>query len=304
MMANATPDPLLTQVSQTLASTVETVGQSVVRVEARRRGHASGIAWSADGLVITAHHAVQRDHDLRIGLPDGSVAEAELVGRDPTTDVAVLRADGTTLHPPTWAEAETLRVGHLVLSVGRHDAHAQASLGVVHKLDEAWRTPTGGRIDAYIQTDILVYPGFSGSALVNADGHACGMNTSWFLRRSSLALPPVTLRRVVNALLEHGHIRRGWLGIGAHPAKLPPALQQELDQRIGLLVVAVEEESPAEASGLLVGDLLIGLADARVDNLDSLLAALTGDRVGQSVPLRVVRGGRLETVTVTIAERQ
>lgn len=294
---------LLAQLSEALAAGVEYAGQSIVRVEARRRGHASGIAWSEDGLVLTADHAVQRDHDLRIGLPEGEVAKAELLGRDPTTDVALLRAEAT-LRPPTWAEADTLKVGHLVLSVGRHDAHAQASLGIVAKRDAAWRTPHGGRVDAFIQTDIVVYPGFSGSALVDAEGRACGMNTSWFMRRSSLALPPATLRRVAAVLLEHGHIRRGRLGVAAQPARLPRTLAGELDQATGLLVVAVEVDSPAEAAGLYVGDVLVALDGEPLPHLDTLLWLLTGDRVGRSVSLQVARGGRLEMLEVTIGDRE
>ncbi len=294
---------ILAQLSSALAATVEAVSKSIVRVEARRHGNASGIAWSAGGLVVTAHHAVQRDHDLRIGLPDGKTVEAELVGRDPTTDVALLRAPGARLDPPTWAEADSLHVGHLMLSVGRHDANAQAGLGIVSKKDDAWRTPTGGRVDAFIQTDILVYPGFSGSALVDGEGRACGMNTSWFLRRSSLALPAATLRRVVGVLLEHGHVRRGLLGVGAHPAQVPRSVREALGQHAGLLVVSVEADSPAEQAGVLVGDLIVGLDDERVQHLESLLLLLTEERIGQAVPLRVVRGGHLTTLTVTIGER-
>ncbi len=295
---------ILAQLSNALSATVEAVSRSIVRVEARRRGHASGIAWSKEGLVVTAHHAVQRDHDLRIGLPEGGTVEAELIGRDPTTDVAVLRARGATLHPPAWAEADSLHVGHLVLSVGRHDTHAQASLGIVAKKDGAWRTPTGGHVDAFLQTDILVYPGFSGSALVDAEGRAGGMNTSWFLRRSSLTLPAATLRRVVGVLLEHGRVRRGLLGVGAHPAQLPGSVRQDLEQHAGLLVVSVEDESPAEAAGVLVGDLIVGLDGEPVQHLESLLFLLTEERIGKAVPLRVVRGGRLETLTVTVGERR
>lgn len=294
---------VLVQFSNHLAALVAHAGRSVVRVEARRRGHASGIAWSADGLVITANHAVQRDDDLRIGLPDEQVVAAELVGRDPTTDVAVLRAPGAALQPPTWAEADTLQVGHLVLSVGRHDAHAQAGLGILSKRDGAWHTAAGGRIDTYLQTDIAVYPGFSGSALVDAQGRVCGMNTSWFLQRSSLALPVETLRRVVSTLLRHGRVRRGLLGIGAHPALLPEAAQAELGQRVGLLVLAVEPDSPAADAGVLVGDLLVSFDGQRTEHVDTLLALLTEERVGKSVPLRLVRGGQAREVTVTIGER-
>lgn len=294
---------LLRQVSEALATIVEGVADSIVRVEGRRRGHASGVAWSKDGLVVTAHHSVQRDHDLRIGLPGGEVVPADLVGRDPTTDLALLRARDADLKPPPWDDVATLSVGHLVLSVGRHDAHAQASLGIVSKKEGAWRAPMGGEIEAYLQTDITIYPGFSGSALVNAEGHAVGVNTSGLLRGASLALPAVTVQRVVATLLEHGRVRRGYLGIGAHPARLPGPAAEALGQAAGLLVFTVEPESPAADAGVFAGDFIVGLDGEPVQQMDDLLALLGGERVGRAAPLRVVRGGAVQEFTVTMGER-
>ncbi len=288
---------LLGPLSDALAATVENVGPSVVRVEARRRGNASGIAWSADGLVVTAHHAVQRDADLRVGLPSGEVVAARLVGRDAGTDVAVLAAEAT-LTPPAWAEADTLAVGALVLSVGRHDRHAQASLGVVARKDDAWRTPTGGKVDALVQTDIGVYPGFSGSALVDARGRVAGMNTSWFLRRASLVLPTATLRRVVGALAEHGRVRRGYLGVTTNAVRLPA----EAGQPRGLLVFDVEEGSPGARAGVLVGDVVVGLGGEPVREHADLIAHLA-EAAGKTLPLRLWRGGRETTLELTVGER-
>lgn len=295
--------PPLQQLSDALAATVDAVGRSVVRVEARRRGNASGIVWSSDGLVVTAHHAVERDTDIRIGLSDGTVDAADLVGRDPSTDLALLRAQGADLHPASWAAIDSLRVGHLVLSVGRHDAHAQASLGIVSKREDAWRTPAGGSVDAYVQTDIAVYPGFSGSALVGADGRVLGMNSSWLRRRLPLTLPQRTLSRVVGHLLEHGRMRRGYLGIGAYPTRLPRGAASDLGQQSGLLVVSVEPDSPAEAAGLFVGDLIVGLGGEPVRHLDDLLALLAEDRIGKPVSVTLIRAGHLTEQTVTIGER-
>ena len=302
-MEQATNGSALAQLSEALAQTVADVGESVVRVEGRRRGNASGVVWREEGVVVTAHHAVQRDHDLRFGLPGGETVEAELVGRDPSTDLAVLRAADVRLRPPTWADVDSLRVGHLALSVGRHDENAQASLGIVSKMDGAWRTPAGGKVEAYVQTDIVVYPGFSGSALVTAEGHVAGVNTSGFLRRASLTMPVATLRRVVGTLLEHGRVRRGFIGVTAHPAKLPASVTEELGQRTGLLVLSVEEGSPAEEGGVLVGDLLVALDGGEVRHIDDLLLRLSEDRIGQAMPLRIVRGGEVEELTVNLRER-
>lgn len=294
---------LLTQLSKALADTVEAVGSSVVRVEARRRGHASGVVWSEDGFIVTANHCVQRDQSLRAGLFNGDTIALELVGRDPSTDLAVLSASEGTWQPPVWAGGDDLRVGHLVLSVGRHDTHAQASLGIASKLEDTWRTHGGAQVETYLQTDIAIYPGFSGSALVNGAGHVIGINTSGLLRGLSMALPLATVRRIAGILIAHGSIRRGYLGIGAHPVPLPPSLGETLHQRSGLLVMTVESESPASDAGLLVGDLLVALANEPIRHIDDMLFALSGDAVGTELPLRFIRGGQLQTVAVTVKQR-
>jgi S1-C subfamily serine protease len=288
---------LLGQLSDALAATVEVASTSVVRVEARRRGHASGLAWSADGLVLAAHHTIQREHRLRVGLPDGETVAADLVGRDPGTDVALLRT-GVHLTPPAWAEADTLAVGHLVLSVGRHDREAQASLGIVAQKRGPWRTGAGGRVEAFIQTDIGVYPGFSGSALVDARGRVAGMNTSWFGGRASLALPAATLRRVVEQLAAHGHVRRGYLGVTAQAVNLPEAAGQPT----GLLVFEVEGGSPADRAGVLLGDVLLGIGEEAVQSHEDLLATLV-EAAGETRTLRLWRGGQVVTLDVTVGER-
>lgn len=291
-----TPSPLAA-LSDALAAAVATAARSVVRVEARRRGYASGVAWSADGLVVTAHHAVQREERLRVGLPSGETVAATFVGRDPGTDLAVLRVEAA-LEPPQWADADALAVGHLALSVGRHGERAQASLGVVAQTGGGWRTPTGGKVDAYLRTDIGVYPGFSGSALVDARGRVAGVNTSWFHGRASLALPAATVRRVASALAAHGRVRRGWLGVATQPVRLPDAAGQPT----GLLVSDVEDGSPAARAGVLVGDVLLGLGEARVGDAGDLLAALS-DAAGQPRPLRLWRGGQEATLQVEVGEK-
>ena len=191
----------------------------------------------------------------------------------------------------------------LALAVGRPDKSLQASLGVISVLEGAWRSPAGGQIERYVQSDLTMYPGFSGGALVNAAGEMIGMNTSALLRGASLTIPAATLRRVVESLLSHGRVRRGYLGIGSQPVRLPDALANELGQETGLLLVSVEPDSPAGRAGLLLGDTIVGLAGERVRHLDDLQALLGGDRVGQTVTVRFVRGGSVEEREITIGER-
>jgi S1-C subfamily serine protease len=294
---------LLSNVSDALAGIVESTGQSVVRVEARRRLPASGVVWSPDGVIVTAHHVIQRDDQVGVGLSNGETVTATLVGRDPTTDLAVLRAGATGLHAAKWGTPDDLRVGHLVLALGRPGRTVQATLGIISALGEGWRTPGGGQADRYLQTDVVMYPGFSGGPLVDASGRVLGLNTSALLRGISLTLPTPTVRRVVETLLSNGRMRRGYLGVGAQGVRLPASLAETLGQETGLLLVSVKPESPADRAGLLLGDTIVGLDNQPVRHMDDLSALLTGDRVGVAVPMRIVRSGQIQELEVVIDER-
>jgi S1-C subfamily serine protease len=294
---------VLSDLSQTLAAAVESAGVGVVRVEARSRFPASGIVWSADGVIVTAHHVVEQDDNIGIGLPDGRTLDAKLVGRDPTTDLAVVRAQASGLTTRAWADLGALKVGHLVLALGRPGKTVMATFGVVSAFGEAWRTPAGGKLDHYLQTDVVMYPGFSGGPLVDASGQFIGLNTSALLRGISLTIPATTLRTVVETLLAKGRVSRGYLGVGAQPVRLPGALAQQLKQETGLLLISVEPGGPAEKAGLLLGDVIVALAGEPVRHLDDLLVALSGDRVGVRVAVRIVRGGQVQEVNAVIGER-
>ena len=293
---------ILQSLSNDLAQTVATAGPTVVRVEARDRLPASGIAWSADGVVVTAHHVVERDDNIKIGLSDGQTIPAALVGRDPTTDLAVLRAETSGLTAPAWDGGDDLQVGHLVLALGRPGNNVRATMGIVGALGKNWRTPGGGTLDRYLQTDLVMYPGFSGGPLVGADGRVLGLNTSALLRGVSLAVPFGTIRRVVEALLAHGRITRSYLGVGSQPTRLPEGLANQLGQETGLLLVSVEPGSPAEEGKLFLGDTIVALDGQPVRHLDDLLSNLGGERIGNTVPVRIVRGGQVQEVNVTLRE--
>jgi S1-C subfamily serine protease len=293
---------VLQNLSNDLAETVKIAGASIVRVEGRRRMPASGVVWSADGLIVTAHHVVERDENITIGLAGGETISAALVGRDPTTDIAVLRATNGGLTAANWADIEALSVGHLVLALGRPGKTVQATLGVISAIGDSYRTRAGGSIDHYVQTDVVMYPGFSGGPLVGADGVVLGLNSSSLARGVSVTLPTATVRRVVEALQKHGRVSRGFLGVKAQPVQLPEAIAAELDQKTGLLIAGVEADSPAHQGGLLLGDTIVSFGGESVRHMDDLLALLSSDRVGATVPVRVVRGGQVQSVDVTIGE--
>jgi S1-C subfamily serine protease len=281
---------------------VEDGGKSVVRVEGRRRLAASGIAWREDGIVVTANHVVKRDEGVRITGADGAAHEATVVGRDPSTDIAVLQAQDVSLSPA--AHGDEPKVGHLVLALGRPGRTVQATLGIVSALGtEPWRTPMGGQIDRYLQTDVVMYPGFSGGPLVGSDGRLLALNSSALVRGVSVAVPLTTISSVVETLVTHGRIRRGYLGVSTQPVRLPAGAVEELEQETGLLIVGVEPDSPADQGGMVLGDAIVGLDGSRVRHHDDLLALLSGDRVGRKVPVRILRGGQVQTINVTIGER-
>ena len=295
---------VLNELSNAMAAAVENVGVSLVRVEGRKRMSATGVVWNSDGVIVTASHVVTRDEELHIGLPNGETVSASLVGRDPTTDVAVLRSNAKNLSVPNWAGGDGLKVGHLVLALGRPGQNVLATLGVVSSISEEWHTPAGGKIDYYLQTDVTMYPGFSGGPLVGVGGEIYGINSSTLLRGVSVTIPTTTIAPIVDALLKHGKLRRGYLGVGSQPVRLPAALEQQLGQETGLLLVAVEPDSPAEKGGLMLGDVIVALDGHPVRVPDELLAGLTGDKVGKDAKIKLVRGGQIHEVNITVGERQ
>lgn len=294
---------VLNELSQGLASNVENLSPSIVRVEARRRLSATGIVWSADGFIVTASHVVKADDGIHIGLADGSRVAANLVGRDNTTDLAVLKVEAS-LTPPAWADMSAVRVGHLVLAMGRPQKTVQATLGVVSALGQNWRTPAGGKLSHYLQTDVVMYPGFSGGPLVDVEGKVIGLNSSGLMRGTSLAVPSQSLQTVVTDLQTYGRVRRGYLGVAMQPVRLPNNVAEELGQETGLLIVSVENDSPAEKGGMVLGDSIVAFNGETVRHIDHLLGLLSGDTIGQSIEVKLVRSGVIQTITVIIGENE
>jgi len=289
-MANA-----LTDFSNGLTGAVETAGASTVTVDARRRYPASGIAYAED-LVLTADHVVTREEDIKVILPDGRSLAAAIAGRDPGSDLAVLRLAEKALTPAKTSE--DVKVGQLVLALGRPDGDSmQASWGIVTSISGPRRTFRGGMLDEYIRSETTPYPGFSGGPLVNTEGATLGLNTSGLTRGSSLTIPVKVAWRVAEALSTHGSVKRGYLGVRTQPVEVPEGRQ-------GLLVVWLEEGGPAANGGLLVGDILVTVNGQSVGDPDELFSALGSDTVGKSIPVGVLRGGRPETLNVTVGERK
>jgi S1-C subfamily serine protease len=296
-MSNAAQD-----FSNALADAVDSVGPSVVRVETGRRRPASGIIWSADGLVVTTAHALEREEGIELHFESGESRGATLVGVDPASDIALLRTDGARFPTPERAPGDSLRRGQLVLALSRPGRTVRSNLGVISALADEWRAPGGGKIERYIQSDVSVEAGFSGGPLVDASGRLLGLNSAGLLRATAMTLSVPTLERVVSALLSHGRIQRGYLGVSSTPARLPQALAESAGQRVGLVVIGLQPNGPAEQAGFMLGDVLLSLDGEPLQSIGDLQAALE-DRATRSVPVRVLRAGAARELAVTPSAR-
>jgi S1-C subfamily serine protease len=296
----------LTNLSNQLADAVQAAGAWTVRVQARRGPPASGIALAAD-LVLTADHVVDpaREDSIRIGLPDGSEVGGSVVGRDPATDLAILRIASGSLSPAKAAQGDP-RTGSLALVVGRPGREPSASLGLITGLAGPARTRRGGLLERFIQVDAVMYPGFSGGPLVDADGAVLGMITSGLgFGGPAVAIPWSLAAQLAETIGKHGKVPRGYLGVGSQPVTLS-AQARELTggQERGLLVVQVADGGPAAVAGFLQGDILVRLDGTPVTNADDLQGLLGPNRVGSAVTAAIIRGGELRDVNVTVGTRE
>jgi S1-C subfamily serine protease len=295
--------------SDQIANLVEALGRHVVAVHVGRHETVSGVLWRA-GTVVTVAHALPRSNDITLTLPDGTSTKAQLAGADGSTDLAVLRIDDTKPEPVKFADDSVVRTGHWVLAVAR-GGHGDVAVdhGLVGRAGPAWQTWRGGRIDRLIRLDGGLGAGFSGAPIADARGQVIGIGTSALSRGYGVVIPASTINRVAEVLLAKGRVARGYLGIGTQPVTLasPPlaelAQKLQLDPAQGLLISSIAEGGPAEQAGWLIGDILLELDQHKVSDLDTLQAALGGDRVGKLVRASVARGGVLVESSVTVGER-
>jgi S1-C subfamily serine protease len=257
---------------------------------------------SPEGLVVTAHHVLEWDEGVEVTLADGRTVAATLVGRDPGTDLALLRVGAGGLAAAAWSTAP-VKVGHLALAVSRSGQGARAAFGIVTLVGGAWRTASGGHVDRYLETDVGLHAGFSGSLLVDAAGAALGVNTAGLFRGAAVTIPAPTVERVMQALATHGQVRRGYLGIGTMPVPLGPEREQALAQEAGLLVTSVQAGAPAHRAGLLLGDVLVSFDGHPLVRPRDLMACLDEEAVGRTVTLKLLRAGQPTELAVTVGSR-
>jgi S1-C subfamily serine protease len=291
----------LAALSDTSAKLVEGAASSIVSVHGGSRWHSSGIHWRS-GIIVTAEEVLERDENIQLTLPGGQTIDASLVGRDPSTDVAVLRFQPDGL--PTAASASaSLRTGEAIFAVGSHEGTALAAFGIVALAGGAWRSSRGGTIDNFIRLDLALNPVAEGGALIDVQGRVLGM-TVLGPRRRALAIPTSTIERAVDQLLARGHVFRGYLGAGLRPLK--GELRQDsspTSSRRGVLVIDVDPEGPSKRAGLFVGDIIISWNGNPIDRVRDVMHRLGPESVGTSVDLGLIRGGVLATLQLIVGER-
>jgi S1-C subfamily serine protease len=291
----------LLSLSNELAEAVERVAGAVVAVNARPRLPSTGVHWRP-GFIVTADHTVRSDEDITIARADGRTAAASLIGRDPGTDLAVLRIGDADLPAAMLGAPGSPQVGHIVLAVGHGP---RVSWGIVSALGGRWQTARGGAIDQFLRPDLTLYPGFSGGPLVDVHGRVVGINTSGLSRQLELAIPASTVARVADELIAKGRVSRGFLGVGLQPVRLPEAVRGAFKAAsdIGLIVVSVQPDGPAAKSGLLLGDILVTLDGTGVGAPEDAQAIIGARLVGSTITAAILRAGAVAEARITVGER-
>jgi S1-C subfamily serine protease len=285
----------LTNLSNELAAVVERAGSSVVAIYGGGRMPSSGVCWSP-GLIVTADHSLRRDEEIRVGLADGRTSAAELAGRDPGTDLAVLKIAAGSLPALPNSHSTQVQTGNIVLALGRHrDIGVCAAMGIVSVVGPGYQTWRGGKLDSFLRLDLELYPGCSGALVVDSTGQAVGVASSVHSRIAPVAIPAVTVDRVTAELAKRGYVARGYLGVGMQPVALPDGA--------GLIVVSVEKNSPAAKAGLVIGDILLALNGTAVRDTRDVQMFLVSDNIGKTVAASILRGGEKKEVALTVGEK-
>jgi S1-C subfamily serine protease len=297
----------LVELSNALASATEQAAANVVAVHSEPRGSASGVIWRS-GVIVTSEHALRRDEEIRVTLADGRVAQATLVGRDPSTDIAVLKcADATNAIASTGAgDPATLKPGSLILAVGRTRASGPvAAFGAVSLVAPERKTWTGVSLSPYVRLDVSIQPTAVGGAVVDAAGKIFGVITPRFGRFGSTLTPAATVNNVVDTLLEKGRIPRGYLGVALQPVRLPDHLRQSLqhNEKTAAIILEVEANGPAHKAGIVIGDILVSLAGQPISRPESVQPHLQPENIGKSLSAKIIRGGAVRDVSISVGDR-
>jgi S1-C subfamily serine protease len=297
---------VLETLSNDFAAAAQSVGGSVVAIYGRRWMPSSGIQWRK-GFIVTAHHTIRREEDITVVAAGGKSLKANLAGRDPSTDLAVLKVSEESAAPiPPFGDGAGLKLGHVVLALGRsRGSNLVASAGLVGGISGEWEPRRGGRLDQHIRLSLELYPGFSGGPLVSAQGKVVGINTRGLSRGRAVTIPLATVNRIVGELIEKGHIAKPYLGLAMQPVPVPESLRGKApgSGQSAVLVVHVEPAGPADRAGVLLGDVVIELQGKPVEDTGDIQQLLGLSKIGETVEATVLRGGAPLKLSIMLADR-
>jgi len=295
----------LIELSNALAQATDHAAASVVAIHTGARGSSSGVIWR-EGVIVTAEHSLRHDEEIQVTLPNGRVVPATLAGRDPSTDLAVLRCAEASRRPMELADPSAIKPGCITLVVGRTRASGPvAALGVVSLVVSERRTWAGSSLAPYIRLDVGLQPTAVGGAVVDVHGKVLGIASPRFARFGAIAIPAATVDRVAEVLLTKGRIPRGYLGVALQPVRLPDHLRQSLqhNEKTAAIVLEVEANGPAHKAGIVIGDILISLAGQPISRPENVQPHLQAENIGKSLSARIVRGGAVRDVSISVGDR-
>ena len=308
--APTSDERLLDAYSQAVISVVDKVSPAVVNIDVQRqlkgrrrnnqsvaqevRGNGSGFIFTKDGYILTNSHVVHNATQLEVTLSDGRHFPAELVGDDPETDIAVIRIHAPNLIAARLGDSQSLKAGQVAIAIGNpYGFQTTVTTGVVSALGRSFRARSGRLIDNIIQTDAALNPGNSGGPLVTSHGEVIGINTAVIMSAQGIcfAVPINTAKTILTPLIKDGFIQRGYIGIGGQNVPLPrrTVLFHELSVESGVLIISVEDDSPAQTAGLVEGDVIVGIDNQPIASIDDLHKLLTHDQVGMRSQLTIIR---------------
>jgi len=296
---------VLGEFSNGIASLAEGAGPSVVAVNGRNRSHSSGVHWRED-LIVTAEHTLRRDEEITVTPRGGEHVDAVLLGRDPGTDIALLKCRLPGVPAASVDAGAVPRVGDLALVIGRSpNSGHNASMGIISAVSGPWRTWRGGTLDAYIRLGAEVFAGSSGGAVIDHRGAVTGIATSALSRVAGLSVPASTVNKIVDRMLALGNAPHAYLGVGLQRVPMPSAFREQFApaQTHGLMVLDVEPKGPADRGGILVGDMVFAIEGKSASSVDDVQSVIGWEKPGKSVALKLIRGGTLKEITLTTGER-
>jgi S1-C subfamily serine protease len=291
--------------SNQTANAVEKAARTIVAVQGRRRVPASGVHWRP-GIIVTASHALEHDDEINVTLPGGRTTSAKLAGRDPSTDIAVLKMNGIDLPIAEIGDTSALKPGNFILAAAcTAEGSPRAAMALVSVTGPAWRTWLGGALDQTLRLDRNLHPNFSGGPAIDDQGRVLGINTSALSRFAAVVIPASTVHRVTAELETKGRIGRGYLGVGMAPVILPPAVREslKLSGEASIMVMAVEPASPAAQAGVMLGDIFVAFDAKPLLGLRDVQAYLGQEYIGKPLKASIIRGGKMVEATITVGER-